>query len=156
MEETNTIHGKTMRSDYEDLQYHIDMVVGKIGLQKTVVLLRSFVEKAQFEPVKNNAPLLLTFLTNEAITLFDLKEEEFHTNTTTEYREARMACYHLYHKYTSYSYAKVAQVFGTGKRNIIYYKQKVDERLTIPHYYKPFIQLYDQLEERSIQFISKL
>ena len=73
MEETSTIHGKTMRSDYEDLQYHIDMVVGKIGLQKTVVLLRSFVEKAQFEPVKNNAPLLLTFLTNEAIALFDLK-----------------------------------------------------------------------------------
>ena len=78
MEETSTIHGKTMRSDYEDLQYHIDMVVGKIGLQKTVVLLRSFVEKAQFEPVKNNAPLLLTFLTNEAIACFDLKEEDFY------------------------------------------------------------------------------
>ena len=156
MEETKVLQKTDHHADYDDLQYHIDRVVGKIGLQKTIILLRSFVEKTQLKPSKNNGPLLYAFLKKEAIALFDISEEGFCSNSTTEYREARMACYHLYHKYTDYSYSKVAQVFDTGKRNIIYYKQKVDERLTIPQYYKSFMERYEKLEEKTIQFISKL
>ncbi len=142
--------------NYNTLQQKIDSVVGKIGLTETVRLLTTFLGNSSI--ASNEAEklkLVNTFITAQAIVIFDLEEDQFYESRIPEYREARMACYYILKKYTHCSHAKIGQRFGITKRNVLYYTQKCDEMLTIPHYYRSFIQKLEQLEQLTVEFLSK-
>lgn len=143
--------------DYKDLQRTIDVVIGKIGLQNTIFLLTNFINATSI-PVHQTQRLQMVsqYLITECIQLFELNDKTFFTSGIREYREARMACYHLLKKYTGASYSKIAEDFGLTKRNVLYNYRKCDERLSVPYYYPSFLEKYDALEKRIIHFISKL
>ena len=143
--------------DYKELQRNIDLVIGKIGLQNTIFLLTNFINATSI-PVHETQRLQMVsqYLITECIKVFELNDRMFFTSGIREYREARMACYHLLKKYTGASYSKIAEDFGLTKRNVLYNCTKCDERLSVPFYYQSFQEKYDALEKCIIHFISKL
>lgn len=143
--------------NYQNLQKTLDQVIGKLGLSKTIELLEGFIGNTsisanQTERIK----LISAYITSQCISIFDLNDQAFFDSKITEYRDGRMACYHLFKKYTECSYAKIGEHFGQAKRNVMYYSNKCDEVLSVPQFYPVFIEKYNALEKCIIQFISRL
>ncbi|MDW3191939.1 MAG: hypothetical protein R8G66_06230 [Cytophagales bacterium] len=147
----------TDQDNYESLQRQIDVVIGKIGLHNTIFLLSTFIDETSI-PVEQTQRLQMIsqYLITRAIDVFELKEKMFFTSAIQEYREARMACYHLIKKYTGVSYSKIAEDFGLTKRNVLYNCNKCEERLSVPYYYQSFVDKYAILEKSIIKITSKL
>ena len=142
---------------YQSLQNRLDEVVGKLGLQRTVALLDSFINKLSVAPKQTEKVKLIThYLKITAVKCFDLKEEDFLTSNIKEYREARMICYHLLKKYCDFSYAKIAEVFGQSERTVLYFYHKAEELLSLPQHYKSLAQRHATIEDQLIEFIGKL
>lgn len=148
---------KKTAHDYHDLQQSIDSLIGKFGLQKTIEVIDSLTSNTELTTQdKEKVKLLLVFIISQSIDVFDLKEENFYTSSVQEYREARMSCYYLLKKYTDSSYAKIGENFNQSKRAILYNYHKCDEILSIPQFYKPFVEKFKILENNIINFIAKL
>ncbi|MFY0689126.1 MAG: hypothetical protein JXQ90_18295 [Cyclobacteriaceae bacterium] len=143
--------------NYSDFQKKVDAVVGKLGLHNAAFLLDSFIDNTSVSMQETQRlEIVSRFLIMEGIKVFELQEKLFFTSGIQEYREARMACYHLIKKYTGASHAKIAEDFGLTKRNVLYSCEKCKERLSVSYFYENFCQKYDLLEKRIIHFISKL
>ncbi len=143
--------------NYTDLQERIDGLIGKFGLYKTIEVIASLSNNTELNSKNSQkAKLLLVFVISKSIDVFNLKEDLFYTSVIQEYREARMACYYLLRKYTDTSYGKIGENFNQSKRVIFYNYHKCDEILSIPQFYKPFVEKFKILEDHSINFISKL
>ena len=148
---------KNTESNYHDLQERIDILIGKFGLHKTIEVIDSLTNNTALTTKdKEKTKLLLIFLISQSIEVFDLKEENFYSSPVQEYREARMSCYFLLKKYTDNSYAKIGESFKQSKRAILYHYHKCDEILSIPQFYKPFVEKFKILENNTINFIAKL
>ena len=143
--------------DYHDLQDSIDNLIGKFGLPKTIEIIDSLTNNTALTTKdKEKTKLLLIFVIAQSIEVFDLKEESFYSSPVQEYREARMSCYYLLKKYTDSSYAKIGENFKQSKRAILYNYHKCDEILSIPQFYKSFVEKFKILENNTINFIAKL
>lgn len=143
--------------NYHDLQQSIDTLIGKFGLHKTIEVIDSLSNNTELQSKDSQkVKLLLVFIISQSIEVFNLEEEKFYTSTIQEYREARMACYFLLKKYTDASYAKIGDSFQQSKRAILYNYHKCDEILSIPQFYKPFVEKFKILENNIINFIAKL
>lgn len=143
--------------NYENLQQSIDKVIGKLGLQRTIALLDSFVGKMSIKPDETEKVKLITgYLVSTAIKCYDLNEQEFYSSKIREYREARMICYHLLRKYLEYSYPKIAKAFKQKERIVMHFYHRAEEFLSVPQFYKPFVQKYTAIENQLIEFIGKL
>jgi len=142
---------------YSDLQSHIDILIGQIGLVRTIAIMSRIAQVGK-TPVahSNREKLIRVFVISKAISVFELEEDAFYTDTSREYREARMCCYHLIYTYTDSSYARIARNFKKSKRAIIYHCQKCTELLSIKQYYKDFFNRYEILQEQLMDFIAKL
>jgi len=148
---------KKTAHDYHDLQHSIDTLIGKFGLQKTIEVIDSLTNNTELSANdRERVKLLLVFVVSKSIEVFDLKEENFYSSSVQEYREARMSCYFLLKKYTDSSYAKIGESFNQSKRAILYNYHKCDEILSIPQFYKPFVEKFKILENNIINFIAKL
>lgn len=143
--------------DYNNLQASIDKVIGRIGLEKTVFLLESFVDTAAAcEDSASRIRMITQYLVKIACDVFALNEESFFKSQVREYRDARMSCFHLLRKYTADSYPKIGRAFYTGERVVMYGINKTTERLEYTKGNPAFVQSYDAMESRLIVFISKL
>lgn len=143
--------------NYADLQKSVDELVGKHGLEKAVHIIRHFSSNAKIPVADSHRLKLITdYIISQCITLFDLDAKQFNSCTIREYREARMACYHLLKKYTDCSYSRIGQRFGWKLHTVFYFCQKCDEILSLPQFYKSFADKYSSLEGNTINFISKL
>ncbi len=142
---------------YTDLQHSVDELVGKYGLEKAVQMLKIFSQNTQIKVTNPRRLKLITdYVVAECAEIFDVNEQQLSSSTIREYREARMACYHLLSKYTGSSYARIGQRFGWEYHNVFYFYHKCEEILSLPGYYKNFIKMYNALEASTINFISKL
>ena len=144
-------------TDIEQLQIVLERVVGKLGMKKTAQLLKSFdtnssITMNEVEKVK----LLTTFIVSQSIAVFNLEESEFHTSEIREYRDARMVCFHLLHTYTQCSYAKIGEIFGRKKRNVLYFCQKCRELLSVPQFHRLLVEKHELLDKYTIEFIGKI
>lgn len=143
--------------NYHDLQCSIDTLIGKFGLQKTIEVIESLSNNTKLSVRdQEKSKLLQVFIISQSIKVFHLKEAQFYTSSVQEYREARMSCYYLIKKYTDSSYAKIGENFNQSKRAILYNYHKCDEILSIPQYYKDFVEKFKSLENNTINFIAKL
>ena len=143
--------------DYLTLQKRLDAVIGKIGLSKTIQLIEGFIDNSSIKVNEvEKFKLITAYIISQTIDIFDLKEDQFYTSKIREYRDGRMACFHLLKHYTDCSYAKIGEAFNQKKRNILYFCQKCDEMLSIPQFYRVFTDRYMSLENRVISFIAKL
>ena len=144
-------------ANYSTLQEQLDVVIGKIGLCRTIQLVGSFIDNSSITVDETEKfKLISRYIIAQSIEVFDLKSDEFYTNKIQEYKDARMACFRLLRTYTDCSYAKIGEAFGQKKRNIIYYYQKCEDMLSVPNFYLVFVGRYKELEQRVIQFIAKL
>lgn len=146
-----------LMNTYANLQQSIDKVIGKIGLQRTIDLLESFlkgitVQKKETEKLK----LIFAYLVASAAKCYDLTEDQLFNETSQEAKDARMICYHLLHKYGHFSYQKIGDKFKQPKRTVMYYSLKAGEYLTIPGSYKELMQKYTAIENELIEFIGKM
>jgi len=144
-------------TNYSTLQEKLDVVIGRIGLCRTIQLIGSFIDNSSISVDETEKFKLITrYIIAQSIEVFDLRSDEFYTNKIQEYRDARMACFRLLRAYTNCSYAKIGEEFDQKKRNIIYYCQKCEDTLSVPSFYPVFVGRFKQLEQRVIQFIAKL
>lgn len=148
---------KKEQPDYIDLQQSVDTLIGKFGLVKTIEVINNLTGNTQLQSSDTQkVKLLLVFVISQSIEIFNLQESQFKESTVQEYRDARMACYFLLKKYTDTSYAKIGENFNQSKRAVMYNYHKCDEILSIPQFYKPFVERYKMLENNVINFIAKL
>jgi len=148
---------KKTEYDYHDLQQSIDTLIGKFGLGKTIEVIQSLTNNTELQSKDyQKVKLLLVFVISQSIEIFHLEEEKFYTSSIQEYREARMSCYYILKKYTTNSYAKIGEEFKQSKRAILYNYHKCDEILSIPQFYKPFVEKFKTLENNVINFIAKM
>ncbi|MBQ21696.1 MAG: hypothetical protein CMD31_13155 [Flavobacteriales bacterium] len=141
----------------ERLQQALEGVINNIGIEKTTELLESFNNNSSITASEmGKVKLIATYVSSQAIRLFSLEESKFYTSDIREYREARMACYHILYTYTKCSYAKIGELFGKNKRGILYYCQKCKELVEAPFFDKEFAEKYQQLDKYTIEFIGKL
>lgn len=143
--------------NYHSLQKTLDQAIGKIGLDKTVILLESFMNQTTLSMDETEkGKLLIHLLISNAIRIYDLKDVDFFNSKIKEYKEARMACYYILKKYTDWSYAKISQVFNAGERNVRYFIEKIEECFQLPDYNKDFLIRFDKLENKFIEVLSKI
>jgi chromosomal replication initiation ATPase DnaA len=146
-------------TSYHDLQNVLDELIGKIGLDKTIKLMRQIMNNGRsgLTTTKDEKTKLITsYIISRCVSVFDLDEGQFTTSQIREYREGRMACYHLLKKYTDCSYPRIAQLFSQKRRNVLYYCQKCDEILSIPQFQKVFAEKYNTLEGYTVEFIAAI
>lgn len=144
--------------NYNTLQNVLDKLLGKIGLDRTILYLESFLKNTSVECDKTETLKLVTdYIIARSIIVFDLDEDRFFKSKIPEYRDARMACFHLLRNYTDSSYSRIGQRFGIeNKRHVHYFVKKCDEILSIPQFYKSFVGKYRNVESQTINFLSKL
>jgi len=157
MSNPSQITEHTIQFTYTDLQKNVDELVGRYGLQKAVTILANFSSNTKIKVSNPQKLRLITdYIVAKCITIFDIEEEQLNNSTIREYREARMACYHVLSKYTDMSYARIAERFGWKYHNVFYFYHKCEEILSLPTYYKNFVTMYKALELSAINFISNL
>jgi hypothetical protein len=143
--------------DYFKLQRSLDKIIDKVGLQRTVWLLENFsnnmtIKIGEHQKIK----LVMQFVINAAIQIFELDPKLFFICDIREYRDARMACYHLLRKYTGDTYARIGLAFQCGERAVSYGSTITEQRLEVPRSHKSFVSRYGQMESQILEFIGKL
>lgn len=142
--------------DYGMLQRNLDRVIGLIGLPRVNSMICSFIDNSSIQTSEiEKLKLITAYVISQSIIIFDLDESQFYESKVDEYREARMACYHLLAKYTKSTHGKIGERFGRKKHNVRYAYEKCEEMLSIPEYYKSFIEKYECLENQLIVFLAK-
>jgi hypothetical protein len=143
--------------DYFKLQRNLDRIIDKVGLQRTVCLLENFsnnmtIKIGEHQKIK----LVMQFVINAAIQIFELEPKLFFICDIREYRDARMACYHLLRKYTGDTFARIGLAFQCSERAVTYGNMVAEQRLELPKGHKSFVTKYSQIESQILEFIGKL
>jgi predicted DNA-binding protein YlxM (UPF0122 family) len=151
------LNSSQLHNNYNELQKNLDLVIGKIGVNKTIRLLEGFLGvTSDGTAQKDKVELITTFIITRSISRFNLDMEEFYSCPLREYREGRMTCYHLIKKYTDLTFAKIAEDFNTKKRNVIYSFQKCEDMLSVPQFHKAFTDRYTHVEQDTLDFVTKI
>lgn len=146
-----------MTKDYNTLQRSIDKVVGKIGLQKTIHLLESFISNTSIKQSgQEKSRMIAQYVIGIAIKEYDLQEELFFVSYIREYRDARMSCFHLLRKYTEETQPKIGLAFQCSERTVEYGCGKTAERLAVPQGNTKFVANYMAIEAKLVDFIGKI
>jgi chromosomal replication initiation ATPase DnaA len=143
--------------DLQKIQKSINRIVSNIGIEDAAIM---------FEKISNNTSLdvselekvkfITGFIVSRSITIFNLKEDRFMTSIIPEYRQARMACFHLIYTYTEISYPKIGELFGRNRRSVMYYFNECSDRLSVPIGHREFVEKYNLLKKHTLEFIGKL
>ncbi|WP_024772921.1 hypothetical protein [Aquimarina macrocephali] len=149
--------GETAGKEYSDLQQGIDKLVGKFGVPKTIKIIRQLSGTTKVRKHKNQRIKLITaFVTSEAFKIFEVEHKELNGKLTKQFKEARMASYHILNQFTRLSYNEIGKYFDQGKFGAYYHIKRCKETLSIPQFNKSFVGRYETLEENLIQFIAKI
>lgn len=141
--------------NYHHLQSCVDLVVGKIGLPKTINLLESFIGSTTKGLSIPRAKVIMTYMISKSVEVFDLNERRFYKSREPQYCQARMACFHLMRKHTAYSLAEIGKVVRVSKKTPFYFDKKCESALTNESMIG-FREKYEILENYVIDFISHL
>ncbi|EZH74601.1 hypothetical protein ATO12_12605 [Aquimarina atlantica] len=140
--------------NYRDLQEKIDQIIGKIGLEKMLKLLDNFINNTTtISQHGGKEKLIVEYLKQITITVFDLDESQFLGSKVLEYKEARMVAYTLLRNHCNISHAKIGVYFNTTKYSVLYFRAKCEDMLSIPQFHRSFIIKYNEIEENFIQFL---
>lgn len=145
------------RKEYAELQHGVDKLIGKFGMTKALKIIDQLSGTAKMRTrQKEQTGLITAFVVDEAFKVFKVTEDLKKKVRSLEYREARMASYHLLNKYTELSYREIGKLFNQGRFGVYYHVKNCTEILSIPKFNKSFVNQYNVLEESLIQFIAKI
>lgn len=143
--------------NYRDLQDHIEVMIGKFGLQNSVKFLGSIIDNTEVESSEDErAKKLIEITILKSIEVFNLKKAKFYKSELDEYRDARMSCYYIVSKYTHISFGKIAEIFKVKRRSVTYFHKKCKEMLSIADFYPTYTRRHTILEDHIINYISTL
>jgi hypothetical protein len=149
--------GETAGKEYSDLQQGIDKLIGKFGMSKTIQIIKQLSGTIKVhKQKKQRTKLITTFVISEGFSVFEVEETEPKSKPSKQYKEARMASYYILNQYTELSYNEIGKHFNQGKFGAYYHITKCRETLSIPKFNTSFVEKYEALEERVIQFIAKI
>lgn len=149
--------GKGKRQNYAELQKGIDALIGRFGLTNTIKMISQLTSNGRIKkPNQQKIELLSTFIISESKEIFKWDERDKNGIKKKNYKDAKMACYHLLNKYSQMSYREIGSTFGQGKTAANYHIKKCEERLSIPKFYGSFVAQYNLLEQNIIYFIANL
>ncbi len=147
----------TLHKGYNELQKGIDLLISKFGISKSVRIIKQLSGDTTFQENKHQkVELLTTFIISESQQIFGWKDPAAKICNDRDYKEGRMACYHVFKMYTDLSYRQMGTHFKQGKRGALYHATKCEELLSIPNYHKSFVKKYRLLEENTIRFIATI
>jgi len=148
---------KSEEYNFRDLQDHIEVMIGKFGLQNSVKFLENLIDTTELDSSEDERVKKIIDLTiTKSIEVYDLKRVNFYKSDLDEYRDARMSCYYIINRYTQISYGKIAELFKQKKRSVWYFQQKCEEMLAIPKFYPRFTRRHIIVEDYIIHHISTL
>lgn len=148
---------KSKEFNYRDLQDHIEVMIGKFGLQNSVKFLGRLIDNTEVASDKDaRAKEIVELTIAKSIEVFDLEKDKFYQSDLTEYKDARMSCYYIIHKYTQISYGRISEIFQQKKRSVWYFQSKCEEMISIPKFYPKFMSLHTIVENYIINHISNL
>ena len=79
-------------NDYRILQETLDQLIGTVGLENTIYLLRKFANQLESPvPAEGRASRVASCVVGSVITSFGLEPAELATSNVRDYREGRMA-----------------------------------------------------------------
>ena len=147
----------TPTQDYAQLQATLDKVIGKIGLQRTIVLLDSFINNTKVTQNEREKITMITqYAVNRTIQVFELREDQFLISNIREYRDARMCCIHILRKYTNDTFSKIGLFFRCGARIAMYGYTVTEDRLAMPKGNTRFVSNYALIEGSIIDFMGRI
>ena len=139
------------------LNHRLSEVIGTLGFEQTISLLERLMGNVQTAYADSSRIQLITdYLHAQCLQVYALREEDFFEGASLEYREGRMACYHLLRKYTQCSFDQVAACFGVTKRQVMYGCRKFEDYQSVAHLKPPALVPYTRLEADLIQFLTHL
>jgi len=145
--------------NYSDLQSTIDKVVGTLGVDNTIFLLKGLIghlENVQGSLSKNKQHSLRSFVTARVTAEFDVSIENLSSSDFREYNEARMVLFHLLYKYGKMSYGIIGEHLGNRpKYSVKYFVGRCDDLLSIPNANSDFYRKYQVIERDLIQYLSQ-
>lgn len=143
--------------ELQRLQQVVNDLVHQVGLPQAVQLLEGLCDQTTFSVnAMEKTRCIYGFIMARSIQVFDLEEPKFLTSEVAEYRQARMACYHLIKRYANISYTRIGELFGRNKRSVMYFHQKAEELLSVPKFYRGFTERHGILEKATLTFMAKL
>lgn len=147
----------TASKGYNQLQSSLDKVIGKIGLNRTICLLDSFINNTTVtHNEREKIKMVNQYLNGIAIKVFELNEDLFIISNVREYRDARMCCFHLLRKYTEDTFSKIGLSFNCSSRIVMYGFAVTEERLSMPKGNSKFVSNYTLMESKLIDFIGRI
>ncbi len=142
---------------YADLQKGIDLLIRKFGVSKAAIIVKQITGTTTLKRnEKQKVQLLVTFIVSESRRLYDCNGLKIDQESSKEFKESRMAAYHLTKKYTAMSYQQLGKPFDQSKRAVIHHYNKCKDLLSTPQFNKDFVARYKILEENILQFITKI
>ena len=143
--------------DYADLQEEIDKLIGKLGMAKTIKVIKQISGTREGKKkVAQKDILIPAFVTSEAFKIFEVVHTKTGKNTSTPYKEARMASYYLMDQYTELSYNEIGKSFQQKKFGVYYHLMKCKDALSLPKMNKTFVSRLTVLEELLIEFLTNI
>ncbi|WP_025741929.1 hypothetical protein [Aquimarina pacifica] len=139
-----------------ELQEEIQALIQEFGMTSSIQMIRVLAKSAQ-RPLnrKQKAQMLTAYIISESQRQFSCEEIGSKIPVSKEFNDARMAAYYMIRKYQKMSHEKMGRPFGQSKRAVIHHYNKCKELLTVPQYYKEFMQRFNALEKSIIHFIAK-
>ena len=142
---------------WHDVQQSADDLILEVGLAKAHRMIRGLSRNSNIiRKTEGRYELIKDYIIGEAILIFKLDKKHFFNANFREYRQARMACYRILSQYAKDTHSQIATAFGRKRGSVFYYIHKCEEVLSLPKYYKDFVEKYKTLEARTLHFISNL
>ena len=145
-----------MDSLRNELERHLDQLIGQRGLNWTVRVLKrlSQLGDSQLEETDRNQ-LITAFLKREAIKLFKLTDEDFDLPTEVAL-DALKIIVHLTKCNTGCSWRTLGDYLNLSKRKLKYHRNRCTEMLMASGYYRDFAWKYEELEKKLLDFMTKM
>jgi chromosomal replication initiation ATPase DnaA len=148
-----------MRTKINELDKSLEELIRRVGLNKSVKLLKELIGKADDSTIKisdeRRREIISNYLKIETESLYKLSPEDFESNRP-DAQKAKKIVFHLLRKNTNCSARRLGLLFKRSPRNLLYHINKCEEMLNTSGFHRDFQKQYEEIEQKLQAFILKI